>query len=153
MCSSRSLCFLTNTSAPIFTNYRDATWASWRLKSPAFPLFVHPFVQAHIKENLEALVTVFLWGESTGDRLIPLKKGQQCGIFFYLMTSSWRTVPSREILKPLIQILEGSSAPVKLHIDAIISTHNLAVWGLNITRYYASTCYCLMYIDACISFK
>ena len=29
-------------------------WARWHLKSPASPLFAHPFVQAQIKENIKA---------------------------------------------------------------------------------------------------
>ena len=51
-------------------------WAGWYLKSPAFRLFVLLFVQANIKENIKARVTGPLWGESTGDRWIPLIKGQ-----------------------------------------------------------------------------
>ena len=40
------------------------------------PLFVQPFVQAHIKENTETTRRWSLWRESTNDRLIPLTKGQ-----------------------------------------------------------------------------
>ena len=48
----------------------------WCLKSPASRLFTHPFVQAQIKENSKAPRHWPLWGESTGDRWIPLTKGQ-----------------------------------------------------------------------------
>ena len=49
-------------------------WAQWRLKSPAFRVFAEPFVQAQIKDNIKALRRWPLWGESTGDRWIPLTK-------------------------------------------------------------------------------
>ena len=66
----------------------------WRLRSPASRLFPQPFVRAHIKENIKALCYWPLWGESTGDQLIPLAKGQQRGKCFHLMTSSckWKTL-------------------------------------------------------------
>ena len=37
---------------------------------------VQPFVQAQIKENIKAPRHWPLWGESTGDRRIPLTKDQ-----------------------------------------------------------------------------
>ena len=51
-------------------------WARWRLKSPAPPLFAQPFAQAQINENITAPCHWSLWGESTGDRWIPLTKDQ-----------------------------------------------------------------------------
>ena len=42
-------------------------------------LFVQPFAQAQIKESIKALRHRPLWGESTGDRWIPLTKGQWRG--------------------------------------------------------------------------
>ena len=39
-------------------------------------LFTQPFVQAHIKENIKVPPYWPLWGEVTGDRLIPRTKGQ-----------------------------------------------------------------------------
>ena len=46
-------------------------WVRWRLKSPASPLFVQPFIQAHIKENIKAPRHWPLCGEFAGDRWIP----------------------------------------------------------------------------------
>ena len=46
-----------------------------RLKSPTSRLFAQPFVE-HIKENIKAPRHWPLWGESTGDRWIPLTKGR-----------------------------------------------------------------------------
>ena len=46
------------------------------VSSPASRLFAHPFVQAQIKENFKAPHHWPLWGGSTGDRWIPLTKGQ-----------------------------------------------------------------------------
>ena len=63
-------------------------WARWRLKSPASRSFVQPFFQAQIKGNIKAPHHLPLWGESTGDRWIPLKKVRKCGKCFHLMTSS-----------------------------------------------------------------
>ena len=51
-------------------------WARWRLKSSASQLFTHPFIQAQIKENIQAPRNWPLCGEFTGDRWIPRIKGQ-----------------------------------------------------------------------------
>ena len=65
---------------PVTLSYLPTTvtsyWARWRLKSPASPWFVQPFVQARIKENIKALHHWPLWGEFTGHRRISLTKGQ-----------------------------------------------------------------------------
>ena len=39
-------------------------------------LFAQPCVQAQIKENIKAPRHWPLWGESTGDRWLPVTKGQ-----------------------------------------------------------------------------
>ena len=36
------------------THYNDVIWARWRLRSPASRLFIKPFIQAQIKENIKA---------------------------------------------------------------------------------------------------
>ena len=51
-------------------------WAWWRLKSTASWWFAQPFVQPKIKENIKAPCHWPLCGEFTGDRWIPLTKGQ-----------------------------------------------------------------------------
>ena len=51
-------------------------WARWRFKPLASWLFTQPFIQAQIKENIKAPRHWPLWGEFTGDRWIPHKKGQ-----------------------------------------------------------------------------
>ena len=61
----------------------------WRLKSPASRLYTWPFIQAQFKENIKVPRHWALWGEFTGDRWIPLTKGQWCGKCFPLMASSW----------------------------------------------------------------
>ena len=63
-------------------------WAPWRLKSQATRLFARPPVQAHIKENIKDPRHWPLWGESTGQRCIPLTKDQLRGKRFHWMTSS-----------------------------------------------------------------
>ena len=44
-------------------DYSDVIWASWRLKSPVFLLFVQRFVNADIKENIKAYFIGPLGGE------------------------------------------------------------------------------------------
>ena len=51
-------------------------WARWCLKSPASILFTQSFVLALIKENIKAPDHWSLCGEFTGERWIPLTKGQ-----------------------------------------------------------------------------
>ena len=71
----------------ISTITMTSQWALWHLKSPVSPLFARPFVQAHIKENIKAPCHWPLSGESTGDRWIPLTKGQWRGKCFHVKTS------------------------------------------------------------------
>ena len=49
--------------------------------------FIQRIVQAEIKEDIKAACHWPLWWESTGDRWIPLTKGQWCGKKFHLMKS------------------------------------------------------------------
>ena len=58
---------------------------SWLLRSPANLVFVQQFIKANIKAPN---ITGFLWGESSGDRWIPLTNDQQGGKRFHCMTSS-----------------------------------------------------------------
>ena len=48
-------------------------WARWRLKSPVWPLFTQPFIQAQIKENIKAPRHWLLCGKFTGDQWIHRK--------------------------------------------------------------------------------
>ena len=56
--------------------YSDIIWTSWRLKSLATWVIVPQFVQSSTKKISKVLITGLLWGESTGDRWIPLTEGQ-----------------------------------------------------------------------------
>ena len=51
-------------------------WARWHLKSPASRVFAQPFIQAQIKENIEAPRHWTLWGQFTDDRWIPRTRSQ-----------------------------------------------------------------------------
>ena len=57
-------------------HYSDVMMKRWRLKSPTSRLFIHPFVQAQIKENIKVPRHWPLWGEFTGGRRILRTKGQ-----------------------------------------------------------------------------
>ena len=50
--------------------------ASWRLKSPVTQRIIQPLVYASFKEDIKFRSTATLQVESTGDRWIPLTKGQ-----------------------------------------------------------------------------
>ena len=63
-------------------------WTRWRLKSPALRLFIQPFIQTQIKENIKDQRYWPLCGEFAGDRWIPRTNGQLRGKCFHLMTSS-----------------------------------------------------------------
>ena len=64
---------------------------SRRLKSPANLLLVQWLVQVDDKENIKTHRAGSLWGEFTGDRWIPLTKGQQ-----------WRKLPCHDIRIPYL---------------------------------------------------
>ena len=66
--------FLCHASRRIITTTSQLT--PLRLKSPTSPLFALAFVQAYIKENINSTRHWPLRGESTGDRWIPLTRGQ-----------------------------------------------------------------------------
>ena len=66
--STRFICFTVITVT--------SQWVRWRLKSPASRLFIQPFIQAQIKENIEAPRHWPLCGEFTGDQWISRTNGQ-----------------------------------------------------------------------------
>ena len=63
-------------SSPSSVGYHNHfTWTSWRLKSPAIPLFFfQQCVQAYSKKNIKGRYYSPLWWESTGGLWIPLAK-------------------------------------------------------------------------------
>ena len=56
------------------THYSDVIMST--VESQTTSLFIQSFIQAQIKENIKAPRHWPLWGEFTGDRWIPLTKGQ-----------------------------------------------------------------------------
>ena len=69
---------LTTASKMVIAKHITVTswWVRWRHKSPASRVFIQPFVQAWIKENIKAPRHCPLWEEFTGDRWIHLTKSQ-----------------------------------------------------------------------------
>ena len=65
------------------------SWVRWRLKLLASRVFAQSFVQVQIKENTKAPHHWPWLGESTGDRWIPLTKGQWCEKCIHLVMSTW----------------------------------------------------------------
>ena len=55
----------------------NVTRASWHLRSPTTSLFVQPFAQAYIEENIKVPRHWPFMRGTTGDRRIPLTKGQR----------------------------------------------------------------------------
>ena len=88
MIGSTPLCYV---MLKLNQHYMTSQWARCRLKSPVFRLFAEPSVQVQFKENIKAPCYWPLWGDSIGDRWIPLAKDQYSGKYLYLMTLSWET--------------------------------------------------------------
>ena len=76
MCTSQNKIWSLLTLWNIFHITVTSQWSPRRPKSPASQLLGQPFIQSHIKENIKAPRQRALWGESTGDRWIPLTKSQ-----------------------------------------------------------------------------
>ena len=67
----------------------------WRLQSPTSRLFTQPFIQAEIKESIEAPRHWPLCGEFTGDRWIPRTKASNAEtIFIWWRHNDTITYPS-----------------------------------------------------------
>ena len=100
-------------------------WRHNGRKSPASLSFTQSFVQAQIKENINAPRHWPLWGKFTGDRWIPLTNGQLRGKCFHLMTSSWLTPGSAVLGKrergftfiELIKELSENQIKIRLETD------------------------------------
>ena len=69
-CSTVNVTLTAETSLQWRANERDG------VPNPGAFIFTRPFVQAHIKENIKVLRHWPLWRGSTGDRRIPLTRGQ-----------------------------------------------------------------------------
>ena len=93
----------------------------FRLRSLASRLFAEPFVQAQIKENIRIPRHWPLCGEFTGDRWIPLIKGQQRGKCFHLMTSSWKS--TRPDVYTRIRLNNE-----KAMYQRVVQQHNVRAW-------------------------
>ena len=59
-----------------YSHYSGAKWAPRRLQSPLTSLFVQPFIEIYIKENIKIPRHLPFVRETTGDRWILLTKGQ-----------------------------------------------------------------------------
>ena len=57
-------------------HYSDVIMSAMGSKTLSYPLCVQPFFHTQIKENIKAPRHWSLWGESTGDRWIPLTSNQ-----------------------------------------------------------------------------
>ena len=69
-------------------NYNDVIVGAMASQIISLRLFIEPFIQAQIKENIKAPRHWPLCGKFTGDRWIPRTNGQYHGKWFHLMTSS-----------------------------------------------------------------
>ena len=55
-------------------HYNDAIMGRWRLKSPAGPVFTHPFIRAQTKEKHQSsALLAFVWGIHPGPANSPHK--------------------------------------------------------------------------------
>ena len=77
------VCLIDWVRFPLVTSW----WVRWRLNHRSLGGLLNRFVQAQINENIKAPHHWPLWVEFTGDRWIPLTKGQWRGKCFTFMTS------------------------------------------------------------------
>ena len=94
------------------------TMTSWRLKSPASPLYAELFVQAQIRENIKVPRHWPLWREFTGDRWIPRIKVQLRGV-----SIRWchHIFPSKIGIDVLTKVYIWSMLSFALHISVALS--------------------------------
>ena len=59
-----------------FLHHSDVIFGAMACPITSLTIFSEPFIQAQIKQNIKAPSRWPLWGEFTGDRWIPLTKGQ-----------------------------------------------------------------------------
>ena len=71
-------------------HYRDVKWARWRLKSPASPLFTHPFIQAQIKGTSRLCVTCLCAGNSRAIGEFSAQKARNAEMFPFGDVIMWR---------------------------------------------------------------
>ena len=97
---------------------------------------IYPVVYSgadEIKHQSSALSGLF-WGESTGDRRIPLTKGQQRGKCFHLLTSPWQLpyrIPLITFTSEIIeQIIHGGDKPLRPHQPALEEEQPAGVMAL-----------------------
>ena len=88
----------------------------WHLKSPESQLFVSLFVQAQIKENIEAPHHWHLWGETTSDWWFTSQRASNTE---ELMMSSWQEFRKVDILLTLLT--QGSKLPSMKSMKTIVS--------------------------------
>ena len=98
-----------------------------RLISPVPRLFPQPFMQAQIKENIEATCHWPLCGEFNGDRWILRARGQQRGKCFHLMTSVLICIP---FLFNSYKIFHKIYTPFLYGTMAWLSYHSYRVSGI-----------------------
>ena len=103
------------------------TMTSWRLKSPASPLYAQLFVQAQIRENIKVPRHWPLWGEFTDDRWIPRTKGQLRGECFHSMMSSYISFKDPPAVDVLTKVYIWSMSLFALHITVALSP-NIRPW-------------------------
>ena len=73
----------------LHAHYGDVTKAHGDSDHRLLKCLFNSLLGASIKGTSKIRITGPLWRESTGDRWIPLTKGQLCGKRFDVMTSSW----------------------------------------------------------------
>ena len=61
-----------------YTSKVDVAWVWWHLKSLQHNNLFNSLFRLTAKKTLKLCIPGPLWGESTGDWWIPLRKGQQC---------------------------------------------------------------------------
>ena len=91
-------------------------WAQWRLKSPTRRLFAQTFVQAQIKENIQAPCHWPLWGESTGDWWFPSQRNAE-------KVSIWQRHHDYEG-----RVIQSFGAFLLVSMDKLLNKQSYCLW-------------------------
>ena len=90
---------------------------AWRLKLSATSLLFNGSFKGTSKKTSQLCTAGPLWGESTGDRWIPLTKGQQYGKHSHDVTLSWKYSSTHNISLPRL-LHAYSHFDTSRHVDS-----------------------------------
>ena len=113
-------------------------WTHWCLNSPASRLFTHPFVEAHIKENIKAPRHWLCEGNSPVTGEFPSQKVSNAEI----VSIWWRHYDKYRWLSAKLQWLKGVSNGVTAGLLQALDIHAVPIAGASVF-YFSRCCICI----------